>query len=350
MILSAVIVDDSKIDPSRLGQLLARFENVRPLCFSASEEALAWCGANPADLVIVDCVMPAPDGVEFIRRFRRLPGCADLPVVMVTADGLKEARHEALQAGATDFLTTPVDQSEFLARLRNMIELRRGQKLLADRAALLAQEVAAATATIAQRERETIIRLSKAAEYRDPETGAHILRMAHCSRLIAAGMGLPAERQQLIFEAAPMHDIGKVGTPDYILLKPGRLTDAEFAVMKRHAVIGHEILAGSNSPILQEAAVIALSHHEKLDGSGYPQGLSGEAIPLAGRIVALADVFDALTSDRPYKKAWDDARAVDFIRAQAGSHFDPAIVAVFLDRLEEILAVRRRFGHEEMAD
>lgn len=340
MMLSVVIVDDSDINLTLFKHLVARIGDLDPLCFNVSEQALEWCAAHDADLVIVDYMMPAPDGIEFIRRFRVMPGMADVPVVMVTANDLREVRYNALQAGASDFLTKPIDKNEFTARIRNMAALRRSQKLLADRAALLADEVAAATVQIAARERETIFRLSKAAEFRDPETGAHILRMAHYSRLIAARLGLPAAEQQLVFEAAPMHDIGKVGTPDHILLKPGRLTPDEFEIMKRHARIGHQILQGSESPVLQAAAVIALSHHEKFDGSGYPHGSAGAAIPLHGRIVALADVFDALTSARPYKPAWELDRATALLRHESGRHFDPACVAAFFAAWDDVLAIR----------
>ncbi|MDE2594546.1 MAG: HD domain-containing protein, partial [Burkholderiales bacterium] len=226
---------------------------------------------------------------------------------------------------------------------RNMLVLRRNQKELADRASWLAQEVSKATAAIVARERETVLKLARAAEYRDPETGAHLLRMAHYSQLIARELGWSQADQDLILDAAPMHDIGKVGTPDQILLKPGRLDDEEMAIMREHAAIGFEILDGSTSPFLQMAAVIALTHHEKFDGSGYPKRLVGDAIPLVGRIVAVADVFDALTSERPYKKAWEVERAVDFLKENSGSHFDPMCVQVFLDHLDEALAIKARF-------
>ena len=200
-----------------------------------------------------------------------------------------------------------------------------------------------ATEEIVLRERETINRLSRAAEYRDPETGAHIQRMAHYSWLIAMRMKLPKEDQDLILVAAPMHDIGKVGTPDNILLKPGKLDADEFAIMKDHARIGHEILANSRSPLLLAAAEIAYSHHEKFDGSGYPQGLAGTAIPLFGRIVAVADVFDALTSARPYKEAWEIERAVAHMQENAGSHFDPQCIEIFLKDFDQVLSIRKRF-------
>ena len=346
MTLSAIIVDDSEINLTLFKHLVGKIAGLEPHCFQSSSAGLAWCERHGADIVVVDYMMPEPDGIEFIRRFRSFPGMADVPVVMVTANDLKEVRYTALQAGATDFLTKPVDKNEFVARIGNMATLRRSQKLLADRAALLAAEVAAATATIAERERETIFRLAKAAEYRDPETGAHIMRMAAYSRMIAAVLGIGEEEQALIYETAPMHDIGKVGTPDFILLKPGRLTPDEFEVMKRHTVIGHEILQGSTSPILQAAAHIALCHHEKFDGSGYPRGLAGAAIPLHARIVAVADVFDALTSERPYKKAWTLDQAKDFLRDNAGSHFDPACVDALVLGWDAVLDIKSRYREE----
>lgn len=346
MKLSVVIVDDSEINLTLFETLVARIDGLEPLCFDASQKALDWCAANDVDIVIVDYMMPAPDGLEFIRQFREMNGKQDVPVIMITANDLKEIRYTALQTGATDFLTKPVDKNEFIARIRNMGVLRRSQKLLADRAALLTEEVATATASIIERERETIFRLSKAAEYRDPETGGHILRMAHYSRLIAERLGLPPQEQQLLFEAAPMHDIGKVGISDQILLKPGRLSGEEFVIMKRHAEIGHQILHNSTSPILNAAAMVALTHHEKFDGSGYPQELKGEGIPLHGRIVAVADVFDALTSARPYKVAWELDAAKDFILTNSGSHFDPGCVAAFLDAWNQVLTIRSRFEDE----
>ena len=352
MNLNAIIIDDTEINLTLFRHLVARIPNLLPKCFVVSGEAVEWCEANPTevDLVVVDYMMPAPDGIECIRRLRALEPCRDIPIVMVTANDQKEIRYAALDAGATDFLTKPIDKNEFLARIGNMATLRRGQRLLADRAALLTSEVAAATATIIERERETIFRLAKAAEYRDPETGAHIVRMAHYSRLIAATLGLSDAEQQLIFEAAPMHDIGKVGTPDLILLKPGRLTAEEFSVMKQHAQIGHDILAGSTSPTLQAAARIAVTHHEKFDGSGYPNALAGTDIPLYGRIVAVADVFDALTSERPYKPAWPMDKAQVFLQEQTGLHFDPACVDAFMSNWDAVQAIHAKHSDAPVAD
>lgn len=288
-------------------------------------------------------MMPDLDGVELIRRFRATPGCADIPVLMITANDQTAVRHRALEHGANDFLSKPIDKTEFLARARNMLALRTSQKRLEDRASWLAEEVVKATEEIVQRERETIFRLARVAEFRDPETGAHIQRMAHFSWLIGVRLGLPMEQLDILLEAAPMHDVGKVGIPDSILLKPGRLDEDEFAIMKQHSTIGHQILSGSDSSLLQMAAEIALSHHEKFDGSGYPAGLAGTSIPLPGRIVAVADVFDALTSTRPYKKAWETERAMAFLEDNRNSHFDPDCVDAFLSRLTEVEEIRRRF-------
>ena len=189
-----------------------------------------------------------------------------------------------------------------------------------------------------------MVRLARAAEFRDPETGAHINRMAYLSAMIARHLGLDGAAQEQLLSAAPMHDVGKLGTPDHILLKPGRLDPDELQIMRRHAVIGYEILKGSSSPVLQMAAQIALTHHEKYDGSGYPSGLIGDDIPLIGRIVAVADVFDALTSTRPYKPAWDLDRARQYLLDQQGRHFDPRCVSALLDHWDEVLAIRERFS------
>lgn len=343
-----VIIDDVEANLLVLQHFITRLDEPHDVqAYTDPRQALSACQTEVPDLVIVDYMMPELDGIEFIQRFRATPGRADIPLLVVTANDELEVRYRALEAGANDFLTKPLDKIEFKARMRNMLGLRASQKRLEDRASWLAEEVLKATDEIVRRERETIIRLSKAAEFRDPETGGHIQRMAHYSWMIAVRLGLPLEQQQLILEAAPMHDVGKVGIPDYILLKPGRLEPAEFEIMKQHAAIGHQILAGSSSPLLNVAATIAMSHHEKYDGSGYPYSLAGESIPLVGRIVAVADVFDALTSPRPYKLAWSVDSAVDFMRAQRGTHFDPQCVDVFLDRFDEVLAVRERFMRDE---
>ncbi|MEW5789755.1 MAG: HD domain-containing phosphohydrolase [Pseudomonadota bacterium] len=337
------IVDDNAVNLKLMESLVKRAGDFTPHLFQDSAAGLAWCLANEPDLIIVDFMMPPPDGLEFIRRYRAVEANVDVPMLMITADHEKETRYAALEAGANDFLTKPIDNAEFRARLRNMLSLRRSQKALADRAAWLAEKVAEATHEILEREREMVTRLSRAAEFRDPETGAHIQRMAHYSLLIAEHLDLPREDRDMLLAAAPMHDVGKIAIPDHILLKPGRLDDAELAVMRTHAEKGYEILRDSKSRMLDLAALIAWTHHEKYDGTGYPRGLAGADIPLAGRIVAVADVFDALTTERPYKKAWELDRALDLLREGRGSHFDPDCVEAFLARLDAALAIQARF-------
>lgn len=334
------IVEDTPVNLVVMQSLVKRLGDCECSVFSEPEEGLAWCLANVPDLIIVDYMMPRMDGIEFIRRCRSTPSLADQPILMVTAAAEREVRYAALEAGATDFLTKPIDKNEFNPRVRNMLRLRASMVSIARRADELDREVHAATAEIHQRERETVMRLARAAEFRDPETGSHIQRMAHFSAVIGRELGMEPEALAMLLSAAPMHDVGKLGTPDHILLKPGRLTDEELLIMRQHASIGYEILKDSSSPVLQMAAQIALTHHEKFDGSGYPQGLRGTDIPIVGRVVAVADVFDALTSDRPYKPAWDTTRARSYLEAGRGGHFDPACVDAFLGVWDEVMRIR----------
>lgn len=338
-----LIVDDNVTNLTLFRHLLKKLDQVQIVTFEDPVAAVTWCETNEPDLVILDYMMPVMNGLQFIERFRSIPGRSDIPLVMVTADIESEVRYRALDLGAHDFLTKPVNNTELTARARNLLELRHSQVQLANRAQWLAQEVKKATAEIIAREKEVILRLSRAAEYRDPETGAHLLRMANYSRLIAVNMKLPEKEQDLLLDAAPMHDIGKVGTPDSILLKPAKLSSEEFEIMKNHAVIGYEILRDSVSPLLRAAALLAWTHHERFDGSGYPRGLIGDDIPLHGRIVAVADVFDALTSERPYKPAWPMERAVEFMQEARGKHFDPACIDAFFADWPAVLQIHERY-------
>jgi len=345
---TVLIIDDSDINLTLIKALVLKLGECDPVLFDNPLKALDWCRSNVPDLVIVDYMMPDIDGLKFISAFRALHGRNEIPVLMVTANDQKDVRYDALLGGANDFLTKPIDRIEFSARARNMLSLRQGQKFLAGRAEHLAELVEERTKEIRGRERELIFRISRAAEFRDPETGAHIQRMAHYSQVIAAGYGLDVPTQRLILEAAPMHDVGKIGIPDYILLKPGKLTPEEFEVMKGHARLGYELLKDSASEVIQAGAQVAISHHEKYDGSGYPNGLSAHKIPIFGRIVAVADVFDALTSERPYKKAWPLDEACKFLEEGRGKHFDPLCVEAFLAGWEQILDIRQRFRDEEV--
>ncbi|NOQ35686.1 MAG: response regulator [Methylococcaceae bacterium] len=339
-----VLIDDVQLNLTLLWHLVKRIDGYNSVSFLDPQEALAWCIENEYELVIVDYMMPEMNGIEFIKELKGCPAKKDAPVLMVTANDQIDVRYTALEAGATDFLNKPIDKTEFMIRVRNMLALRSHERKLADKAQWLADEVEKATKEIREREDELIHRLSKAAEYRDPETGSHIKRMSWYSKHIAAQLGFSSVEQALILEAAPMHDIGKVGIPDAILLKPGRLDSAEFELMKEHAKIGYEILSGSASQLMQMAADIALTHHEKYDGSGYPNGLKGEDISIYGRIIAVADVFDALTSSRPYKKAWPTEDAMNYLKENSGKHFDPLCIDAFFKKWDEVLEIRDRFN------
>lgn len=325
MKMCVLIVDDNPTNLMVLRHLVGRMDNCEPLTMTSGEAALAWCQHNTPDLILTDYMMPGMDGLSMVKALRELPHIQDIPVIMVTTSDMKEVRQNALEGGATDFLAKPVDPAETRARIQNLLKLRRAQRQL--------REVAA---------QDLVIRLSHIAESRDPETGKHIERMAFYAQIIATTLELGPEIEERIFLAAPMHDIGKVAIPDHILLKPGKLTPDEFEIMKTHASRGADFLKDSELPLLQMAHDIALGHHEKYDGSGYPAGLSGDAIPIAARIVAVADVFDALTSSRPYKPAWDIDRALDFMRAQRGQHFDPMVLDAFLNSLDQVLDIQRR--------
>lgn len=346
--MAIAIVDDTPLNLTLIQALVRKLTppGTEIVTFTSPLEGLQWCGSNEPDLLIVDYMMPDINGIEFIETVRKLYPADTVPILMVTAAHEKEVRYQSLTAGANDFLTKPIDRHEFDPRVRTMLSLRASQQRLRNWNDDLREAVIRKTAEIVAREQETIARLARAAEFRDPETGAHIVRMAHYSQLIARQLGLDDELCERILTAAPMHDIGKVGTPDHILLKPGRLTAEELIVMRQHSRIGHDILLGSSSPMIQMAAEIALTHHEKFDGSGYPDGTVGEAIPISGRIVAVADVFDALTSPRPYKEAWPLERAFDFIKSGRGSHFDPACVDAFFAVIPEVLIIRERFQDE----
>lgn len=343
---TVLIIDDSDINLTLIRALVLKLGECDTILFDNPLKALEWCRSNVPDLVIVDYMMPDMDGLKFISAFRALHGRNEIPVLMITANDQKDVRYEALMGGANDFLNKPIDRAEFSARTRNMLSLRTGQKFLADRAQHLESLIEERTAEIRDREKELIYRMSRAAEFRDPETGAHIQRMAHYSQVIARGLDLEPGKQKLILEAAPMHDVGKIGIPDYILLKPGKLTPEEMEVMKGHARLGFELLQGSGSEILRAGAEIAISHHEKYDGTGYPKKLKGTEIPLYGRIVAVADVFDALTSERPYKKAWSLEDAVRFLEEGRGTHFDPMCIEAFLAGWDDVIKIRQRYQDE----
>jgi putative two-component system response regulator len=314
--------------------------------FDDAQEALLSSKNIEYDLVVVDYLMPNLNGLEFIKAFRK--NNADVPIIMLTAvDDNIDLQIEALRLGANDFLTKPVNSAAFQARVQNTLKLRKAQLLLKDKAFLLEDEVKKATKLLKDNEHETLQILGKSAEYKDAETSAHTLRVAHYCKVLAKAVGLNKKIQDVIFYASPFHDLGKVGIPDKILLKPGKLDADEFEIMKTHARIGYDILKYSHSGYLKAGAVISYSHHEKYDGSGYPLGLSGERIPILGRIVAVADVFDALTSVRPYKKAWSIEDACKLLIEEKGKHFDPNLIDLFMENLDEMKSIKDKFLDEE---
>ncbi|WP_187967994.1 HD domain-containing phosphohydrolase [Aquibium microcysteis] len=339
--MRTIVIDDSRSSLLAVVDQLSRLENCEPEGFLDPEEALARCRLEQFDLVLVDYVMPRMDGLEVLAALRALDRYATVPIVVITSMNDRDLKRRAIELGATDFLTKPFDWSELLARARNLLDLRQAQVELADRAARLAREVEAAVRHLSEREEEVIWRLARAVEYRDGTTGDHVSRVATISRLIAEALGFDQERQRMIYLAAPLHDIGKIGIADAILNKPGRLSADEFDQMRTHVSIGARILDGGSSELVRIAALIARTHHERWDGTGYPAGLAGEAIPIEGRIVAVADVFDALCSERPYKPSWPVERARAEILSLGGSHFDPACVAAFDAQWPKIADVLR---------
>ena len=342
-----VIVDDQSTGRKILGQIIRDIDpGLEVIAFSSPIEALELIRTRTPDLVLTDYKMPIMDGVQFIREIRAISSCRDLPVVVVTVVEDKKIRYQALDAGATDFLTRPIDQYECKVRCKNLLTLRHQQKIISNRTKWLEEQVALGTYEIQAREHETLLRLAKAGEYRDEGTGNHVLRIAHYSRLLAEALQLSQRICEDIELAAPMHDIGKVGIPDRILLKEGPLDEREMEIMKEHPVIGYEILKDSPSRYITLGAEIALSHHEKYDGTGYPNGLKGEDIPLAGRIVAVADVYDALTTRRPYKDAWPVEDAVAYIRNASGTHMDPDVVEAFLENLDKVTEIQSKLSDD----
>lgn len=340
-----LIVDDESTGRKILERIVQKVsDEIETASFSESTQALLWLEDNHPDLIITDYRMPDINGVELIKRIRSQDACADIPIMMITVVSEKSVRYEALEAGATAFLTRPIDQIECRTSCRNLLKLHEQQSIIQDRADWLARQVEVATQQIVTREQETLLRLAKAGEYRDQCTGNHVIRMAKYAKEIAEELGFSEMECQEVEYAAPMHDIGKIGVPDNILTKPGKFTGDEMTVMCRHTLIGHSILSNSQSRFIQAGSIIALNHHERFDGTGYPNQLKGKEIPLIARIVSVADVYDALVSTRPYKDAWDVNDAFDYLEREAGQHFDPLCVEAFFIRINKINKIYSSFS------
>jgi len=331
-----LIVDDQESNLLLLQKLLqaAGYSNLLTVADPTQVPDL-YLAFRP-DLVLLDLHMPKLDGFEVMALLKAAIKDDYLPILVLTADVTNPTRLRALEMGAKDFLTKPFDQVEVATRIRNMLEVRLLHNRLKEHNAILEQKVRERTQELVETRLEIIHRLGRAAEYRDKGTGLHILRISHISASLGRAAGLSHSRREVIMSASPMHDIGKIGIPDSILLKAGKLDAEEWEVMKTHTTIGAELLAGHDSILMGAAASIALTHHERWDGNGYPRGLAGEDIPIEGRIVALCDVFDALLSERPYKKAWPMDAAIQEIDALAGKAFDPILVEALHRGLPEI--------------
>jgi len=343
--LNIVIVDDQTSARTMLRHVI---EDIAPELkvhdFGDPLAALAWCEAGHVDLLLLDYRMPGMDGLEFARRLRRLPSHRDIPIILITVVGDEPIRQASLEAGVIDFLVKPIRPRELRARCSNLLQLRQQSENVKQRALSLEQRLLATMHEVEERERETLSRLARAIEYRDAGTSAYLERMSHVAGLIAEQLGLSEEEVRIIEMAAPLHDMGKIAIPDSVLLKEGRLTEEEQTIMRRHPRIGYELLSGSQNRFIQVGALIALRHHERYDGSGYPDGLVGEAIPLEARIVAVADVFDALVSPRPYKEAWTMDATLAYLYAQRGRLFDPRCVDALIRAREQLLQICEQFS------
>lgn len=339
-----LVVDDDNTN-LRLIEAMLRLLGYQVTLAHDGEEALAKVREVPPNLILLDTLMPKMDGFEVARQLKGDEATETIPIVMMTALGEVEDRVKALEAGADDFLTKPVDATELRPRVNSQLKVNAYNDHIRNYPKAMESEVARRTESLRQSfekmkisSLDTVYRLSRAAEYKDEDTGAHVERMSHYSSAIARAMGLDDDLVERILWASPMHDIGKIGIPDRVLQKPGKLDEEEWVIMRSHTTIGAEILKDASADFIKLAADIALTHHEKWNGSGYPQGLKSSGIPLAGRIVALADVFDALTSERPYKAPFPLEKALAIIKEGRGSHFDPELVNAFLAIEDEIKA------------
>ncbi len=317
-----LIVDDEPTNLRVLKQILQ--QQYRLVFAKSGQEALRLAQEKQPGLILLDIMMPDITGLDVCKALKASDETKKIPVIFVTALNDHNDEAQGFDVGAVDYITKPVSAAVVKARVRTHLSLVQADELKRTRL-------------------QIIQRLGQASEYKDNETGMHVMRMSHYSQVLALAYGFSAQRADDLLHAAPMHDLGKIGIPDSIMLKPGKLTSEEFDIMKQHPQIGASILGEDDSNLITLAKTVALTHHEKWDGSGYPNGLAGQDIPIEGRIVALADVFDALTSVRPYKDAWPIEKAVEFIEEQSGVHFDPELVTLFKQELDKLLTIKQRW-------
>ena len=342
-----LLVDDELVNIKLLERALSGSNYRNLLSTTDPRTVLEIFQRHEIDLIILDLNMPGMDGFEVMHQIQNL-GREDLPPILIlTAQYDQEHRIRALKLGASDYVTKPFSMEELLARVSNLLQVQLYHKYMKERNEWLEQRVRDRTKELYDTRLQIVRRLGRAAEFRDNETGMHIIRMSQISMILAEASGMGSRDCELILNASPMHDIGKIGIPDYILLKPAKLDSSEWEIMKTHTTIGAEILSGDDSDLLSMARIIALAHHERWDGGGYPGGLQGEQIPQVGRIVALSDVFDALTSTRPYKKGWSLEAALKYIYENSGKHFEPRMVNLFQERLDDILAIGKKYAEPD---
>ncbi|HEX8498267.1 MAG TPA: HD domain-containing phosphohydrolase [Actinomycetales bacterium] len=331
-----VVVDDEPANLALLGRLLGRAGYADVTLLSDAAVLLDRLAELDPDLLVLDLQMPGLDGFEVLRRLQAdLPAGELLPRLVVTADSTVATRRRALGLGAHDFLTKPIDVVDVALRVANLVRTRMLHVRLREQNDLLEERVRARTAQLERTHADLAARLALVGEYRDDDTAQHTARVGAAAERLAVALGFAPAQARLLGQAAPLHDIGKIAIPDAILLKPGSLTEAELDVIRTHPGVGAHILGGGDSDLLRLAEQVAFTHHERWDGGGYPRGLSGEAIPLAGRVVSVVDVHDALTSVRPYKRAWPAERALTHMQSLRGKHFDPDVLDVFLEQLQD---------------
>lgn len=335
---TVLVVDDT---PDNIDVLVGTLKNNYNVKAAINGKmALMIAKDSPPDIILLDVMMPGIDGYEVCRQLKEDFRTKHIPVVFVTARIGVEDELRGLELGAVDYLTKPISPPVVMARVQTHLALY-------DQNRELDRKVRTQTAQLFKTRLQIIEKLGKAAEFKDNETGLHVIRVSKYTYILALAVGMSENDAEMVMNAAPMHDVGKIGIPDNILKKPGKLTNEEFDAMKAHCQIGAEVIGDDVSELLQLAKVVAMTHHEKWNGYGYPNKLVGEDIPLAGRIVAITDVFDALTSVRPYKKAWSVEDAVNLLKKEAGKHFDPELVPLFIKALPEIVKIKQKYAENE---
>lgn len=342
--LKILICDDSVTNILILSKLLESEGYFHHTSLTDPTRVLPAMQENNYDLLLLDIEMPKMDGFEVMRQINASPVSEQLvPILVLTGKQGNEIRNKALLLGAQDFVNKPFDQMEVMLRVKNLLRVRAAYLVKQDIAKELEKKVKERTSELDKATDTLINIMARVSEMRDNDTGKHVIRVGKYARILSEALGLPAHICYLIEKAAPLHDIGKIGIPDHILLKQGKLTDMEWERMRNHAQMGADLLASHESLMVQLAASIALSHHEHWDGNGYPKQLRAASIPIEGRITAISDVFDALTSQRPYKEAWPMQKAIEYIESKAGTHFDPQLVKLFIENIDKIIAIREQY-------